>query len=309
MKRSKLWGVGLFAFAFILFGPRAKADTPAHERDVVVTQPAGAPVRLRAAVSGDGPPILFLHGLGASGYAFRHLARDLARTHRVIRLDLKGFGRSDKPFDDAYRPSDQAALVAAFLRQERLAGVTLVGHSYGGAVALLTALALEREAAWRIKRMVLLNTPAFRQDLPGTQRLLALPVIPYVALAVVPPLLNARAALQTRRRASPLPTDGDAIAYAEPIYEAAGRHALIATVRAISETDTRAYERQYGRIRQPTLLIWCRHDPTVPLANGERLEASLPRARLAVLDQCEHMPHEEQPVETLALLRTFLSGR
>ncbi len=273
---------------------------------IVVQPPAGNPVRLHIQEFGSGPPMLLLHGVGGSGYSFRHIIEALARTHRVIALDLMGFGASEKPFNASYRPTEQAHLVVAFLRQSRLHGVTLVGHSLGGTIALMTVLDLNRREPGRISRLILMNAPAYPQDLPRTQQFLTLPVLPYLALAVVPPILNTRALLQTKRRAAQPATDADAMAYAEPLYDAAGRHALIATTRAIAETDGRDVIPFYRTIRQPTLLIWCRHDPTVPLATGQRLARALPRAELQILEQCDHTPAEEQPVQTQAVMRAFM---
>jgi pimeloyl-ACP methyl ester carboxylesterase len=304
VKRSTFWGVGLVAFIYIVFSPKAQAQ-PSHVYDVAVAAPGQAPVRLHAEEHGSGPPLVLLHGLGGSGYSFRHIVGPLAQSHRVITLDLKGFGASEKPMDANYRPIDHAVLVATFLRQRRLSGVTLAGHSYGGAVALLTTLLLNQNEPWRVRRLVLMNTPAFPQPLPRAHHLLTLPVISYVVLAVVPPILNTRAALTSRLRTGPLATDADAKVYAEPLYDAAGRHALIATSRAVVETENESFIPYFRSIRQPALLVWCRADSTVPLATGERLHATLPRSRLAVLERCNHKPAEEQPAETASLIRDF----
>jgi pimeloyl-ACP methyl ester carboxylesterase len=280
-----------------------------HSYTITLQVAGTAPVGLHVEEQGAGPPVVLLHGLGGSGYSFRHIVGALARGHRVITLDLKGFGASDKPMDNAYQPADQARLVAAFLRQRQLHGVALIGHSFGGTVALLTALDLNRFEPGRIRRLVLMNVPAFPQVLPRAHRFLATPVLPYVALALVPPILNTRAMLQTVRRTTPPPTDVDAIAYAEPLYDAGGRHALIATATAMAATDGRDVIPFYRSIRQPTQLIWCRQDPTVPLSSGERLARMLPNAQLNVLDHCDHAPAEEQPLATQAIIRAFLARR
>ena len=74
--------------------------------------PPGYPsVKMYAEETGRGTTLLLLHGLGASGYVFRRIVPALARTHHVITLDLRGFGRSDKPFDRYYSALDQAAHV------------------------------------------------------------------------------------------------------------------------------------------------------------------------------------------------------
>jgi pimeloyl-ACP methyl ester carboxylesterase len=297
---------GLCVLGLVLIGLMPAAHAGQRHAEAVVTLAGRPPVRLYVTEAGTGPPLLLLHGLGGSGYTFRHLVPLLARTHRVITLDLKGFGRSEKPLDGAYGPMDHAELVVAFLRQQRLSGVTLIGHSFGGAVALLATLQLNVVEPWRIKRLVLMNTPAFAQDLPHLQRLMTMPVLPYVALTLSSPLMHTRRALQSLRRTAPRATDDDAKRYAEPLYETGGRHALIATSRGIADTDPRQFVPYYRAIRQPALLIWCRHDPTVPLASGERLLRSLSQARLAVLEHCDHMPPEEQPAETARLIHRFL---
>ncbi len=265
-----------------------------------------APVSLYFEDFGHGRPILFLHGLGGSGYTFRHLVPVLARSHRVITLDLKGFGRSGKPFDAHYSIYDQARLVEAFIAARGLRAVTLVGHSYGGLVAMLTALDLDRRSPGRITRLVLMDTPAFPQPIPRAQAFLNWPVVPYVALMALPPVITARLGLRAERRRTPPPGDHDIAMYAAPIGEAAGRHALIASARLIAEDDGQGVIPRYARLQTPALLLWCRHDPTVPLQTGERLARTLPKARLAVIDGCEHVPPEEAPRETLRALQGFL---
>ena len=98
------------------------------------------PLSLYVEEMGRGPVLLQLHGIGGSSYTWRNIAPALASRHRVIAIDMRGFGRSDKPFDLAYSPLDHAAVARAFIKERRLAQITLVGHSYGGLVALLLAM-------------------------------------------------------------------------------------------------------------------------------------------------------------------------
>lgn len=298
------------AVAIATYGPQCSVNAQAQPTAYLasVAAPGQAPVRLHVEEVGRGRPLVLLHGMGGSGYSFRRIVGDLARTNRVILIDLKGFGASEKPFDLAYAPADQAALVAAFLRARRLTDVTLAGHSYGGSVALLTALRLQRAEPGRIRRLVLMDAPAYPQPLPRSQQLLALPVLSHLALALVPPVLNARVALQSGRPGAPPVDDRDAAAYAAPLYEPGGRHALVTTARIMGDYDGRDAIPYYRSLRLPALLVWCRNDPTVPLSSGERLVRALPNARLAVLDGCEHSPAEEQPSTTVHLLQRFLGA-
>jgi pimeloyl-ACP methyl ester carboxylesterase len=63
---------------------------------------------------------------------------------------------------------------------------------------------------------------------------------------------------------------------------------------------------RYRTLKMPALLIWCRQDKIVPLSYGVRLSAELPNARLEVIDNCGHIPQEEQPEATARILDSFL---
>lgn len=302
--------IATFLAAWLLFYATYATAAPAGAiaYRTVVAIPGMAPVGLHVEETGSGPPLLLIHGLGGSGYSFRHIIGPLSVHRRVITIDLKGFGASDKPFDTRYSASDQARLVLAFIAQRGFRRVDVAGHSFGGTVALIASLMEQRQASHRIGRLVLMSAPAYPQQMRRGLAFLTLPLIPYLALAVVPPILTARAALETRDRATPRSSDHDAIAYAEPLYDAAGRHALIATTRAIAAYQASGAVPNYSSVRKPALLIWCQGDPTVPLATGERLSREMPLAKLAVLEQCEHGPAEEQPAATARLMRQFLAG-
>jgi pimeloyl-ACP methyl ester carboxylesterase len=255
--------------------------------------------------TGSGPPLLLLHGLGASTFTWRRIVPALARHHRVIALDMRGFGRSDKPFDQRYSAADQGALIAAFIRKRNLHGVILIGHSFGGTVALRTALAFEHETG-RISRLVIIDAPALPQDFGGGTSVLLTPALPYVAMALVPPEFMARILLRAVSAPGRSVPESDIRGYAAPYYDLGSRHAFIATAQAIVQSSRRGMGKAYRAISQPTLLVWCRRDRIVPLATGRRLRRLLPHARLKVLDGCNHLPQDEEPRTLLSTLSGFL---
>lgn len=268
--------------------------------------PAGAPeIALHVEEQGKGDPVLLLHGLGASSYSWRHIAPALARTHRVITLDLRGFGRSDKPFDQRYAAADQAAHVTAFIERRGLRRLTIVGHSFGGAVALLTTMTLNHRSPGLVERLALLDAPAYPQQPTAFVEFLRRPMLPYVLLSLVPPELATSAALSSERNNGRLDAR-DVTAYAAPYYDAAARHALISTARQIRPQNWRQIVARYPSIRQPTLIVWCDSDKVVPLATGRRLARALPNSRLRIISGCEHSPQDEKPAELLRLLGGFL---
>jgi pimeloyl-ACP methyl ester carboxylesterase len=282
------------------------ADAHGSSYRIRLSAPGQAPTILYAEERGEGAPVLLVHGLGASTFTWRHIVPDLARNHRVVALDLKGFGRSDKRFTTHYSAADQAALVTAFIKKRNLVGVTLVGHSFGGTVALLTALKLADEP-WRISRLVIIDAPALQQDFGEAAELLRVPGVPYVAMTMTPPELMARVLLRIVSAPSRAIPERDIRGYAAPFYDLGSRHAFIATAQAIFDDNTRKLGVRYSGVQQPTLLVWCRRDRIVPLATGKRLARLMPKAHLAVLGGCNHLPQDEVPAALLGKLNPFLA--
>ena len=97
-------------------------------------------------------------------------------------------------------------------------------------------------------------------------------------------------------------TQTDINFYAMPFREPGAQHALIQSARQIRPADPRVLQRAYRTLRTPVQLIWCAGDQAVPLATGQRLAHILPRARLAVLDRCDHVPLEQRPRATARLI-------
>ncbi|MEO1420259.1 MAG: alpha/beta hydrolase, partial [Pseudomonadota bacterium] len=250
---------------------------------------------------------LMVHGLAASTYTWRNVVPTLARKNRVITLDMKGFGRSDKPFDRAYSSHDHADLIVAFIRKTRLRDVTLIGHSYGGAVSLLVAEKLRRDGDRRIRNMIIMNAPAFPQKPTPFVSFMGTPVLPYAVMSLIPPELTAWASLEPENvlRAS----FNDIQAYAKPYWQASARHALISTARQIVPEDLDDILSGYRMLHQPTLIVWCDRDKTVPIKTGRRLARTLPNARLTVIKGCFHAPQDEQPAALLRRIKPFINRR
>lgn len=269
--------------------------------------PPEAPVRLYYREAGSGPPLLLLHGFGASSFTWRKIAPALAETHRVIAVDLKGFGQSDKPFDERYSVVDQAELVAELIEEKDLRELTLVGHSFGGGVALLLALEANGRLEGRIARLVLIDSIAFPQNVPVFFRMLDMPVVSQLGIRMVPPEVQARLALQIAYFDDSKIEAEEIEAYAAPLKTAAGKHAIIHSARQIVPDDIEALSARYRSIALPTLILWCDHDRIVPLDIGIKLRQTLPNSTLKLIDACGHMPQEEQPETTLLLLQDFLA--
>ena len=304
-KRLAGWIVAAVA-AMVVGGCAMLAQSEPPPGKLVKVQGPDGPVNLYVEEDGHGQPILLLHGFGGSTQTWRRVKPELARTHRVIAIDLKGFGRSDKPFDDDYGPLDQAALIKAFIDQRRLANLTLGGHSLGGGVALALALDLNRTRPGLLKRLILIDSPAYRQPLPPAVSLLATPILGALTITLVPPEILTKSAMFAAYQKSAAIEMQDVMAYARPLYEPGGKLAVLRTAEQIVPPDLEDLVRRYPTIMQPTLLVWCRRDKVVPLVTGTKLAKDLPNARLEILDSCDHVPQEEVPAEFLRTVRGFL---
>jgi len=274
---------------------------------IALEVPGRPTTALYAEETGEGRPLILLHGLGGSLFTWRHVVAALSREHRVIALDMKGFGQSDKPFDEHYSAADQAALVSAFIRKRGLSGVTLVGHSFGGVVALRTARDFAREPGV-ITRLVVMDTPALQQDLSDGSWFFSVPGLPYVAMAVTPPDFMTRMMLRLVSAPGRVVPESDVRGYAAPFYDLGSRHAFIATGQSIVDTNGPKMGLAYRGIAHPTLIVWCRRDRIVPIATGRRLARVLPNARLAILGKCNHLPQDEVPGALLSTLMPFLAN-
>jgi len=264
-KRSRS-AVGLAAAAFLLLsvaGPSANATEgmPGFAR----LGPPNAPVKLFYEEKGQGSPVLLIHGFGASTYTWRRIAPALAETHRVIAVDLKGFGQSDKPFDERYSIVDQAELLKQLIAENDL------------------------------------------QDIPVAFRMLDMPVVSHLGVRMLPPAVQARLALRIAYLDNSKIEDEEVEMYAAPLRTAAGKHAIIHSARQIMPEGLEEISERYKTIAVPTLIGWCDHDRIVPLDVGLKLRRTLPNAHLKIIDDCGHMPQEEQPEATLELIQNFLA--
>ncbi|MFC1664542.1 alpha/beta fold hydrolase [Pseudomonadota bacterium] len=254
-----------------------------------------------------GDPIVLLHGLGASSYSWRYLTPVLGEDYQTIEFDLLGFGSSPKPGNTTYSIYDQAALVINYIKEQGLNNVSLVGHSFGGGVALVIAAYFETTAPGLVKKLVLIGSIGCRQEPPWFIRLLRIPLIPRILGYFVPPSFNAKTMLKVAFFDRSKITLEMVRAYAKPGHEAAARSAIIETAKQIQPDDLDKLIEKYNDIDVPTLLIWGRQDRIVPMKIGEELHTLLSNSNLHIVDNCGHLPHEEKPELVIPLIHAFLN--
>jgi pimeloyl-ACP methyl ester carboxylesterase len=258
---------------------------------------------------GAGPPVVLLHGLGATSASMLPTMRALARDHRVIAVDLPGFGESGKPLRD-HHAGYQARWLVAVLDALRLPRAHLIGNSMGGRVAIETAL----RAPDRVDRIVLFAPAVAFIGKP----MLAVARALRPELAVLLPALPHRWLVRGLRACFARPERladawyDSAIDEFRRIYASPrGRVALFSAARQLY-LDTPHGERGFWtRLRglsRPALFVWGALDPLVPVAFARHVTAAVPAATSVILDDCGHIPQYELPEKTHALVREFLAG-
>ncbi|MFL6229658.1 MAG: alpha/beta fold hydrolase [Pyrinomonadaceae bacterium] len=263
----------------------------------------GVRVHYQEAGAAQDPAVVLIHGFASSNFVWHDVLVPLASAgFRVVAPDLVGFGFSAKPRDGDYTFEAQARTVVGLMDALGISRATLVGSSYGGAVAALCAL----DHAERVERLVLVgavsNDEKKRSVLARAGRARGLGEL------FAPLVMDARHRRKRRRLREQTARDGRDYdeartrAHLRPL-KAADTHRAI--LRSLRSWDAARVEREAGHIRQPALLVWGADDRDVPLRHGRRLHALMPGSRLVVFPDCAHLPQEEYPREFVSLVANF----
>jgi pimeloyl-ACP methyl ester carboxylesterase len=262
-------------------------------------------------VENPGPPLVFIHGVGAgsSSFMWRKNFDELARDFRVYAFDLLGFGFSDKPATASYSADLYVELITDFIREVSGYPVNVIASSLGAAYAIRVA----DEHPELINSMIL-NGPTGSDTLnrrPGMAGaafygLLQSPVLGtsfYNVMASERSIRDyARENLFYDHRRV---TDRLVANLYASSHQQGAQHAIAAFLSGYLNTDTRS---PFSRLTQPIVLVWGKQDTTTPVEKGVRLQELNPHATLEVFDYCRMMPEQEQPERFNALVRdTFLA--
>ena len=238
--------------------------------------------------TGTGPPLLLLHGWGASLELMWPLAeRVAAGGFRVYLPDLPGFGASERP-PTPWSVRDYANFVLDFLEQQQLRRVDLGGHSFGGRVALM----LGAEHGERIRKLLLFNAAGLRGRTPLPARL---------RLKLYQSLRATLRGLQLRGLHDNLAAWYNG-RHASADYLAA-QGVMRETFLSVVNEDMRPHAQ---RVRAPALLFWGDRDEETPLWMGRELEAIIPDAGLVVWPGAGHYSYLDRLADTTRVTLHFL---
>jgi len=259
-------------------------------------------------IVGNGPvTVVLLHGFSASLNTWNDILPYFQKEKfRLILIDLKGFGFSSKPIDSNYSIATNAVIISKFLQEKEIGQYFLMGHSFGGGVALLTAIKSLGNTGSRPKALILIDAAAYKTELPFFIKYLTIPVISDVLLAVT------SADFQANYTLTKIFYDPEKITqklinrYAFFIKMKGYSYVLKRTSEQIIPDDFEHYLLRYPEVIIPTLVVWGENDPALPLESGKKLIQDLANAKLRVIKECGHNPQEERPEKTANLILSFI---
>lgn len=256
-------------------------------------------------IPGKKETIVMLHGFASSTYTWESIDTRLANLgHRVLSLDMKGFGWSDKPVNADYSPETLVEEVRAWMEALKLKEVTFVGNSLGGGIACLLAFSYPN----LVKRLVLIDAGGQRMKLPNIIRLFHAPMAhPFGRLIYGRWIV--RLILREVFYHKDWVDDDRVEEYFKRLSTFNAIGSQIAFARTINFDLYEIYMQRLSEIKQNCLIIWGKNDSWIPVEHGYKFKEKLPNASLAVIPECGHVPQEEKPEIVYNLIRNFIEGK
>ena len=273
------------------------APLPGAPDDATFVDVDGVHVRYRE--WGQGPAVVMLHGFGASLDAWAGVAPFVASHHRVIAIDLKGFGWTSRP-DGDYSPAGQAELVWHVLDKLGVADTALVGHSWGTSVVLTMALA----QPGRVRRIALYDAYVYDDEISGFFRWARIGGLGELLFGL---FYNER--IEDRAPLAYYDERWITEARVERVERDMERPGTTAAALAAARSHSfAALHKQLPGLDKPVLLLWGENDQVTPLGYGQRLVNELPDAELKVYPHCGHIPMVEAHATSTRDLVKFLDS-
>ncbi len=239
---------------------------------------------------GEGKTLLFLHGWQSNLHTFDPLVNSLRdsleKTHRFVRLDLPGFGGSERPRED-WDLDKYVYFVSDFVKKMNLDVYALVGHSMGGRIIIKGV----SENILKTEKIVLISSAGIAKRKTFRNRLLKFLAKTGRMVTCIPPFYFWREGLRRK------------------MYQKIGSRDYL-SAGAMRGTFVRVINEDLSinaqKVNSPALLVWGENDTETPLSDGMRLSKMIAGSELNVLKGCGHFVHEEKAQEVGDIVEKFL---
>jgi pimeloyl-ACP methyl ester carboxylesterase len=259
-------------------------------------------VHLRDEGPKDDPlPIVLLHGTSASLHTWDGWVRGLKGTRRVVRMDLPAFGLTGPNAQNDYSIATYVQFVRATLDAVGVKACVLGGNSLGGQIAWASASAMPE----RIKKLILVDAAGYRFDstsVPIGFRIATTPGVRVIAERILPRSVvegSLHNVYGDPSKVTPELVDR----YYDLALRTGNRQALARRFEQRFTSD----ESQIAALKVPTLILWGGKDRLIPPDSATRFAKDIAGSMLVMFDALGHVPHEEDPVATLAPVQLFLA--
>ena len=248
---------------------------------------------------GEGPTIVLIHGTGASLHTWEDWTQDLIKDYRVIRLDLPAYGLTGQDPQKRYSSKDYVDLLDAFLTKLQVDNFHLAGNSLGGLVSWLYASYYPE----KVEKLVLLDPSGFPfKRTPMVIKMAKIPVLNNFIRYVTPRSFIEKNIKEVYYDHS-LIKDSTIDRYYDLTLFEGNRTAFID--RAYIERED--YRDRLSLISAPTLILWGENDNWIPVSDAARFKAAIENAQVVIMPKTGHVPMEERPQESLAVVTAFLT--
>ena len=255
-----------------------------------------------AGTRGAGEPVIFVHGFPTSSHLWKDVVPLMPAGHRIVVVDLLGYGRSDRPNGRDLSLRGHADRLLEVMDVLGINYACVVGHDLGGGVAQTLAI---RSPA-RVSRLCLVDTVAF-DAWPVREVKLARAMLPLTRHLPPTWLLSM---LRTDLARGYAETDHGARSidqYVLPFSSADGRDAFMEHLLALDSADTTALTPRLKDIVSPTAIVWGAHDPFLPTDVARRLHEQIPGSTLDILPDARHFLPEDAPEKVAGVVAGLLA--
>ncbi|GAB3200356.1 pimeloyl-ACP methyl ester carboxylesterase [Pontibacter aydingkolensis] len=285
-----------------------RQDIPAAELNAKYTTPASkfksiAGANLHYRDEGQGTPIILLHGTAASLNTWDGWAKELSKTHRVLRLDLPGFGLTGRNQTDTYTIAYYSELVQHFMDELGIDKAHIAGSSLGGQIAYDFA-ATHPE---RVQKLILVSptgvTTANDKSISMPFMMAQTPLVKESLKYITPRFIVEKSLKEVYGDDSRLTPEAISLSH-DLLLREGNREAFILRMNTV-DTDNLPKLKQ---VKAPTLILWGEADAWVPAQNASRFLQDIKGSQLKTYAGAGHIPMEELAQETVKDAMQFLGS-
>ena len=252
---------------------------------------------------GKGFPIVLVHGTASSLHTWDDWTKSLTKNYRIIRMDLPAFGITGPNANADYSVKSYTNFLHQLLTKLKVDKFHLAGNSLGGNIAWNYAA----EYPNKVEKLILVDASGLptNKPQPAIFKMAKTPVLNSLFLYVTPKFFIKKNMSEVYANESKI-TDELVTRYHKMALRVGNRQAFIDRAKTDFKLGEKANYDKLKSINTPTLLIWGAKDNWIPLNNGKRMDSIMQNSKLVVLENSGHVPMEENPAESLEILKTFL---